>query len=80
MFNTAVCNVERLCHEFLMGKDYEEGISLESQKASCQQHSDVTFMYNNKRSVVPPIAIHLATLQMHLTCRSPLCRVATLSQ
>jgi len=32
----------------LIGEDKEEGISLESQKASCQQHSDVTIMYNKQ--------------------------------
>jgi hypothetical protein len=64
----------------LMGEDYEDSISLDSQKAKCQQHSDVTIMYNNKRSVVPTMGIHVATLQKHLVCRSPLCRVAMLSQ
>jgi len=28
----------------LMSEDYEEGISLDSQKATCQQHSDMTIM------------------------------------
>jgi len=31
-----------------MGEDKKEGISLESQKATCQQHSDVTNMYNKQ--------------------------------
>jgi hypothetical protein len=31
-----------------MGGDKEEGISLESQKASCQQHSDETIMCNKQ--------------------------------
>ena len=45
----------------LMDKDYEECISLESQKASHQQHNDVTIMYKNKRSVGPTIGILVAT-------------------
>jgi hypothetical protein len=32
----------------LMSEDYEEGISWESQKATCQQHSDVTIMCNKQ--------------------------------
>jgi hypothetical protein len=34
-----------------MCEDYEEGISLENQKAFSQQHSDVTITYDNKHSV-----------------------------
>jgi hypothetical protein len=64
----------------LMGKEYEEGISLESQKASHQQYSDVTIMYNKKCSVGPTMRILVATLHIYLTCPIPLCRVATLSQ
>jgi hypothetical protein len=53
----------------LMGEDKEEGISLESQKATCQQNSDVTIMYkkqafcsaNNKHTCgIPPDASHVS--------------------
>jgi len=51
-----------------MVEDKEEGISLESQKAAYQQHSDVTIMYNkqafcsanNRRTCgKPPDAFHV---------------------
>jgi len=54
----------------LMCEDYEESISLESQKASCQQYSDVTIMYDNKHSVGPTISILVAILHIYLMSQS----------
>ena len=53
----------------LMGEDYEEGISLDSQKPSHQQHGDVTIMYkkqafccatNGHTCGKPPDAFHVS--------------------
>jgi hypothetical protein len=64
-----------------MGENYEEGISLESQKASRPRHSDLAIMYyNNKHSVVATMDIHVASIQMHLMCHSPSYWVTTVLQ
>jgi len=64
-----------------MGENYEEGISLEYQKASRQRHIDVTIMYyNSKHSVVPTMDIRVASIQMHLMCHSPSYWVTTVLQ
>jgi hypothetical protein len=55
----------------LMCGDYEEGISLENQKASCQQHSDVTIIYDNKHSehyIFTVYYIIIIILLLHYYC------------
>jgi hypothetical protein len=63
----------------LMGENYEDSTSLESHKESCQQHSDVTIMYNNKYSEGTTIGILVVTLRNSSYHRPPH-QVTTISQ
>jgi len=62
----------------LMGEVYEESITFESHKASCQQHSDVIIMHK-MHSVGSAIGILVATLH-NSSCHSPSHQVAPILQ